>query len=76
MIFSKELEAAFSCFRLCEALGYVISFGYSSFVCTHVKLYVLLGFSLLSVICYGILECTISTQSGAVKLLDTFAGTG
>ena len=71
MIFRKELDVAFSSFRLWESVGFVILFGYSSFLCTYVKLYVLLGLSLLSIICYGMLECTISTQSSAVELLDT-----
>ena len=76
IIFPKDLDAAFSCFRLWESVGFVISFGYSSFLCTYIKLYILLGLSLLSIICYGMLECTISSQSRAAKLLDTFVGNG
>ena len=52
-----------------ESLGFIVLFAYSSFLCTSVKLYVMLAISFVSIICYGILECIVSMQDSIVTLL-------
>uniref|UniRef100_A0A2K6C957 Protein unc-93 homolog A n=1 Tax=Macaca nemestrina TaxID=9545 RepID=A0A2K6C957_MACNE len=60
VLFEKSKEAAFANYRLWEALGYVIAFGYSTFLCVRVKLYILLGVLSLTVVAYGLVECVES----------------
>uniref|UniRef100_A0A671FH00 Protein unc-93 homolog A n=1 Tax=Rhinolophus ferrumequinum TaxID=59479 RepID=A0A671FH00_RHIFE len=56
VLFEKNKEAAFANYRLWEALGFVIAFGYSTFLCVSVKLYILLGVLCLTMVAYGIVE--------------------
>ncbi|XP_032507209.1 protein unc-93 homolog A [Phocoena sinus] len=56
VLFEKNKEAAFASYRLWEALGFVIAFGYSMFLCVSVKLYVLLGVLSLAMAAYGTVE--------------------
>lgn len=56
VLFEKNKEAAFANYRLWEALGFVIAFGYSTFLCVNVKLYILLGVLCLTMVAYGIVE--------------------
>lgn len=56
VLFEKNKEAAFANYRLWEALGFIIAFGYSTFLCVHVKLYILLGVLCLAMVAYGIVE--------------------
>lgn len=37
-------------------MGFVIAFGYSSFLCVSTKLYILLGVLSLAMVAYGIVE--------------------
>ncbi|NP_001137419.1 protein unc-93 homolog A isoform X3 [Homo sapiens] len=60
VLFEKSKEAAFANYRLWEALGFVIAFGYSMFLCVHVKLYILLGVLSLTMVAYGLVECVES----------------
>ncbi|PNI34441.1 UNC93A isoform 4 [Pan troglodytes] len=60
VVFEKSKEAAFANYRLWEALGFVIAFGYSTFLCVHVKLYILLGVLSLTMVAYGLVECVES----------------
>lgn len=55
-LFEKNKEAAFANYRLWEALGFVIAFGYSSFLCVSVKLYILLAVLILAMVTYGTVE--------------------
>ncbi|CAK6446454.1 unnamed protein product [Pipistrellus nathusii] len=43
VLFDAHKEAAFATYRMWEALGWVVAFGYSKFLCVHVKLYILLA---------------------------------
>uniref|UniRef100_A0A2K5CBS9 Protein unc-93 homolog A n=1 Tax=Aotus nancymaae TaxID=37293 RepID=A0A2K5CBS9_AOTNA len=63
VLFEKSKEAAFANYRLWEALGFVIAFGYSTFLCVHVKLYILLGVLSLTMAAYGIVECVESKNA-------------
>ncbi|XP_052025761.1 protein unc-93 homolog A isoform X2 [Apodemus sylvaticus] len=56
VLFEENKEPAFANYRLGEAVGYVIAFGYSSFLCVSTKLYILLGVLSLAVVGYGVVE--------------------
>ncbi|XP_032264129.1 protein unc-93 homolog A [Phoca vitulina] len=56
VLFEKNKEAAFANYRLWEALGFVIAFGYSTFLCVNIKLYILLGVLSLTMLAYGTVE--------------------
>ncbi|XP_036621697.1 protein unc-93 homolog A [Trichosurus vulpecula] len=56
VLFVKNKEAAFANYRLWESLGFVIAFGYSTFLCVNIKLYIVLGILILSVVTYGMVE--------------------
>ncbi|XP_031535741.1 protein unc-93 homolog A isoform X1 [Vicugna pacos] len=62
VLFEDNKEAAFANYRLWEALGFVIAFGYSSFLCVSVKLYILLGVLSLAMVAYGVVECLESRK--------------
>lgn len=55
VLFEKNKEAAFANYRLWEALGFVIAFGYCTFLCVGVKL-VLLGVLSAAMAAYGAVE--------------------
>ncbi|XP_036918179.1 protein unc-93 homolog A [Sturnira hondurensis] len=56
VLFDRNKEAAFANYRLWEALGFVVAFGCSTFLCVSVKLYVLLGVLGASALAYGAVE--------------------
>ncbi|XP_053316257.1 protein unc-93 homolog A-like [Spea bombifrons] len=56
ILFEKNKEAAFANFCLWESVGFVIAFGYSSFLCVYVKLYILLCVVVLGIIMYAVVE--------------------
>ncbi|XP_075815426.1 protein unc-93 homolog A [Microtus pennsylvanicus] len=64
VLFEKKKEAAFANYRLGEALGFVIAFGYSSFLCVRTKLYILLGILSLTITTYGTVEYLESRAAG------------
>ena len=45
-------------------MGFVIAFGYSSFLCVRTKLYVLLGILSLTITAYGTVEYLESRAAG------------
>lgn len=55
-IFPNDKDAAFSNQRLWNSLAFAVAFGYSTFLCVDVKIYVLLGVLLSGVIGYIIIE--------------------
>uniref|UniRef100_A0A8C7A821 Protein unc-93 homolog A n=1 Tax=Neovison vison TaxID=452646 RepID=A0A8C7A821_NEOVI len=56
VLFEKDKEAAFANYRLWEALGFTVAFGYSTFLCVSTKLYILLGVLSLAMVAYGTVE--------------------
>ncbi|XP_074165424.1 protein unc-93 homolog A-like isoform X2 [Sminthopsis crassicaudata] len=56
VLFVNNKEAAFANYRLWESLGFVIAFGYSTYLCVSIKLYILLGALIISVMFYGSVE--------------------
>lgn len=55
-LFTDNPEAAFANYRLWESLGFIFAFGYSSFVCTDIKLYICIAVLSLGMILYGVTE--------------------
>lgn len=56
VLFEENKEPAFANYRLGEAVGFVIAFGYSSFLCVSTKLYILLGVLSVAMVSYGTVE--------------------
>lgn len=56
ILFPLDKEAAFSNYRMWESMGFVIAFAYSTFLCLEYKLYIMLGFLVLSGFTYPIVE--------------------
>ncbi|XP_069463345.1 protein unc-93 homolog A-like [Ambystoma mexicanum] len=56
VLFEKNKEAAFSNCCLWESVGFVVAFGYGSFLCVYVKLYILLCVLAVGMLFYGVVE--------------------
>ncbi|XP_078503081.1 protein unc-93 homolog A-like [Lissotriton helveticus] len=56
VLFEKNKAAAFSNCCLWESVGFVAAFGYGSYLCVDVKLYILLCVLVLAMLLYGIVE--------------------
>ncbi|KAG8123637.1 hypothetical protein E2320_019019, partial [Naja naja] len=56
ILFEKHKEAAFANYRLWESLGFVIAFGYSTFLSVSIKLYILLTVLIVAMVLYGVVE--------------------
>lgn len=52
LLFPGKEEAAYSNFRLWESTGSVITYAYSPYLCTNVKLYLLMGLLIIGAIGY------------------------
>lgn len=63
VLFEKHKEAAFANYRLWESLGFVIAFGYSTFLQVYIKLYIVLAVLVLAIVLYGIVEYLESKTS-------------
>ncbi|XP_043269750.1 UNC93-like protein [Venturia canescens] len=58
ILFPGMEEAAYSNFRLWEATGSVVAYAYSPYLCTYLKLYILLGLLGFGMVAYGVIEST------------------
>ncbi|XP_069092840.1 protein unc-93 homolog A-like [Pleurodeles waltl] len=56
VLFEKNKAAAFSNCCLWESVGFVAAFGYGSYLCVRVKLYILLCVLVLAMLLYGVVE--------------------
>ncbi|XP_075720463.1 protein unc-93 homolog A-like [Rhinoderma darwinii] len=56
LLFDDHKEAGFANYRLWESLGFVIAYGYSTFLCVSVKLYILLVVLVLGMVLYACVE--------------------
>nr|XP_006122982.1 protein unc-93 homolog A isoform X1 [Pelodiscus sinensis]XP_006122983.1 protein unc-93 homolog A isoform X1 [Pelodiscus sinensis]XP_025040355.1 protein unc-93 homolog A isoform X1 [Pelodiscus sinensis] len=56
VLFEKHKEAAFANYRLWESLGFVIAFGYSTFLHVYIKLYIVLAVLVVAMVMYGVVE--------------------
>lgn len=80
ILFPGKEEASYSNFRLWEATGSVITYAYSPYLCTHLKLYILLGLLLVGVVGYTVIEyleykvksdLTLKRKKGMFELVST-----
>ncbi|KAJ7342199.1 hypothetical protein JRQ81_009647 [Phrynocephalus forsythii] len=67
VLFEKHTEAAFANYRLWESMGYVIAYGYNTFLCVYIKLYIVLAVLVVAMVLYGILEYLESKTSPATR---------
>ncbi|XP_014214880.1 UNC93-like protein [Copidosoma floridanum] len=58
ILFPGKEESGYSNFKLWEATGSVITYAYSPYLRTSVKLYILMVVLIVGVTCYLIIECT------------------
>ncbi|KRT83652.1 membrane transporter [Oryctes borbonicus] len=72
ILFPGEEEAAYSNFRLWESTGSAITYAYNPYLCTNVKLYLLLGLLLIGVTGYTIVE--VSENRARLKELGDLKG--
>ncbi|KAE8601856.1 hypothetical protein XENTR_v10013815 [Xenopus tropicalis] len=56
VLFDEHKEEAFANYCLWESLGFVIAYGYSTFLCVSIKLYILLAVLLIAIVSYGCVE--------------------
>lgn len=66
LLFPGKEESGYSNFKLWEATGSVITYAYSPYLCTNIKLYILIGILCIGMLCYLIIELT-----GGVKKIVT-----
>lgn len=80
ILFPGKEEASYSNFRLWEATGSVITYAYSPYLCTRLKLYILLGLLLVGVVGYTVIEyleykvksdLTLKRKHGMFELVST-----
>lgn len=55
-LFSDKPEAAFANYRLWESIGFIFAFGYSSYICTDIKLYICIAVLTVGMALYGVTE--------------------
>ncbi|XP_041375305.1 protein unc-93 homolog A-like isoform X2 [Gigantopelta aegis] len=55
-LFTDNTEAAFANYRLWESVGFVMVFGYNDYLCANMKLYICIGFLVVGMFGYGIVE--------------------
>ncbi|XP_060611063.2 protein unc-93 homolog A-like [Anolis sagrei] len=70
VLFEKHKEAAFANYRLWESLGFVIAFGYSTFLRVDVKLYIVLTVLVVSMVLYEVVEYLESKNSPRTESLE------
>lgn len=82
ILFPGQEEAAYSNFRLWESTGSAITYIYNPYLCTNVKLYLLLGLLLIGVSGYTVVEVgehrarlkETSEKKGSFDLTDSKRG--
>jgi hypothetical protein len=52
ILFPSREEAAYSNFRLWESLGFIIAYAYSVYLCTAVKIYILIALLIIGMTGY------------------------
>ncbi|XP_035208448.1 protein unc-93 homolog A-like [Stegodyphus dumicola] len=63
ILFKKDEEAAFAGFYLWDSLGYCLAFSYSNYICTSLKIYILLVVSSVGILGYLKTEVMHSRKS-------------
>lgn len=67
ILFPGKEEASYSNFRLWESTGSVITYAYNPYLCTDVKLYLLLGLLLIGITGYATIELLERKKKKAVS---------
>ncbi|XP_053380264.1 protein unc-93 homolog A-like [Mercenaria mercenaria] len=62
-LFTQKPETAFASHRLCESAGFILAFGYSSYICTDIKIYVCLSFVTVGTLLYCVVEAMQRKQA-------------
>ncbi|XP_053393283.1 protein unc-93 homolog A-like isoform X2 [Mercenaria mercenaria] len=70
-LFTQKPETAFASHRLCESAGFIIAFGYSSYICTYIKIYVCLIFVTVGTLLYCVVEAMQRKQTNKHKVNTT-----
>ena len=56
ILFCDKQEAAFSCYRMLQAIGLAVAFGYSYILNITIKLYIMGAVLLIGLGLYGVIE--------------------
>ena len=56
VLFSDNQEAAFACYRMFQAIGLAVAFGYSHFLCVATKVYIMGGVLVVGLVLYSAIE--------------------
>ena len=63
MLFAEKQEAGFASYRMFQAVGFAISFGYSYYLCVSTKVYIMTAVLLISLLLYSVIEVRLYQQS-------------
>ena len=69
VLFADNQEAAFSNYRMFQAIGFSIAFGYSYFLCVEIKVYIMASVLLLALSLYAVIEMRLYMQDKHSKSL-------
>lgn len=68
VLFKKDEEAAFGCYYVCSSLGWLIPFAISDYICTNVKIYILLTVSSCGILGYLLAERIYTVRKNQISL--------
>ncbi|XP_068088006.1 protein unc-93 homolog A-like isoform X2 [Hyperolius riggenbachi] len=71
VLFDDHKEAGFANYRLWESLGFVVAYGYNTFLCVSVKLYILLSVLFLGITLFAVVEYREKNNIIRNRLLNT-----
>ena len=56
LLFADNQEAAFANYRMFQATGFALAFGYSQFLCVRTKVFIMAGLLLVALVFYSAVE--------------------
>lgn len=59
-------DVAFQNFRMLQGFGAALAFSLSTFLCVSIKLYILIGLLIVSIVCYVLAEYRLRRTEGRV----------
>ena len=68
VLFGDSLEESFSCYRLLQAVGLSVAFGYSHFLCVATKVYVMAALLAVALLFYTVVETRLQRHK---KYIDS-----
>ncbi|GFQ84431.1 UNC93-like protein [Trichonephila clavata] len=68
VLFKKDEEAAFGCYYVCSSMGWLIPFAISDYICTNVKIYILLAVSSCGILGYLLAERIYTVRKNQISL--------